>query len=116
MSTLADTYSTHAIQLDNPRVGLDQVLTLVQDQLVISIFPGHQLGAALDLARVLCRALTRPVELYRLRRVDAEQVRSGMAALMDDPSWILLAQVRPSLVGNIKVEIYDAELRIEHDR
>lgn len=116
MSALADNLSTHAIHLDNPCVGLDEVLTLVQDHLVISIFPRHQLGAALDLARVLCRALGRPVELFRLSRADAGQVHSGMAATGDDPAWVLLALVRPSLVGNIEVEIYDAELRLVHDR
>lgn len=116
MSAFVDTLSAHAVQLDQPCPGFDQVLTLVQDQLVISIFPGHQQGAALDLARVLCRALTRPVELYRIGRADAEQVHAGMTVSVDDPAWVLLAQVRPSLVGNIELEIYDPELRLKHER
>lgn len=109
MGDLTDTLSTHSIQLQNRCTGLDHALMLVQDRMVISIFPGHQVDAALDLARVLCRALSRPVELFRLHRVAAQGVHAGTMPDLNDPSWIRVAQVRPSLVGNITVETCDGQ-------
>jgi hypothetical protein len=109
--TTGETLLSHAITVEEKEIGLGRVLALVQDHLVISTFPGHQFEAAIDLARVLCRALTQPVDVFRLRRSDAAGVHSGAVATTSDPAWTHLAHVDRSLLTGVHVEICDPESR-----
>ena len=110
MNTIADPLSLYAIDLQCQHLGNERALALVQNGMVISTFPGTQWVAALDLARVLCRALTQPVDLFRIRTSVAEGVTAGDVAEVEDPAWSRLALVRPSLLSGIEVEICDPEI------
>lgn len=112
MSALTDQLSEHAIAVECQHLRLDRVLALVQDHLVIATFPGHQEAAAFDLARVLCRALAQPIDLFRLGGEDANGVRAGLVATAVLPRWTHLAQVRPSLFSQVDIEICDPHLRM----
>lgn len=83
-----------------------QMLVLVQDHLVVGSFSKDQFIAALDLARVLCRALAQPFDLFQLRDVAPADVQVGMQAMTEGPLWLCLARVRPSLHAGSEVEIY----------
>lgn len=110
MNTIADSLSLYAIDLQCQHLGNERALALVQNGLVISTFPGTQWVAALDLSRVLCRALAQPVDLYRIHSSVADGVTAGDAVDVEDAAWVHLAQVRPSLVSGIEVEICDPEI------
>lgn len=105
MGTLTDILSSYAIEARPAEVEDVRILALVQDHLVISTFPGHQMAAAIDLARVLCRALAMPVDIFRLRASDAPGVQSGTITPIAPAGWIPLAHVRPSRPSGVEVEI-----------
>ena len=86
-----------------------RMLALVQEGMVISTFPGYQVEAAIDLARVLCRALAQPIEIFRLRSGDATGLYSGAVVGERDAAWALFAQVRPDWPGSVRVELQEAD-------
>lgn len=107
MIPLADTRSADVPA--SATIPHDEVLVLVQDRLVVSTYAGDQAEAALDLARVLCRALGQPVELYRLPQAATSGLSAGMAAPATDTAWTRFAEVHPTRRGDIEVEIAGAD-------
>jgi len=99
--------TVEAVDLDPHAADSGLVLALVQDYLVISTFPHHRVEAAIDLARVLSRALALPVDVFRLRRSDAENLQVGASVSPTHTDWILLAHVRVSLFSGVVVETHD---------
>ncbi|MBA3697354.1 MAG: hypothetical protein H0W78_00610 [Planctomycetes bacterium] len=110
MSSIVDSLSLHAIDLHYDYLGAERALALVQNGMVVSTFPGTQWQAALDLARVLSRALGQVVAVFRLPRSVAEGLHAGERVSTDEPAWTCMAQVRPSLLAGIEVEIWDSEM------
>lgn len=88
--------------------GIQQMLVVVLNQHVVSIFPSTQSIAAINLGRVLCRALDKPVDIYRLPYNDNDSVRSGIIVHSQHPDWYPLAHVRKSESFSVAVELVDA--------
>lgn len=98
MTTITDLSSTDATAHREH----SDALVLVQDHLVISSYAGDQIDPSLDLARVLCRALGRPVEIYRVQQGDVSVLRPG-TTLPQDRAWATLAVVHPAPRGEIVI-------------
>lgn len=110
MNAITDTITplpVDDVDFDPYAADVERVLVLVQDYLVISTFPDHQVENAIDLARVLSRALAQPVDVFRRPRSDVENVQVGASVSPTHTHWILLAHVRVSLFSGVVVELHD---------
>ncbi len=87
-----------------------RVLVLVQNHLIISTFPEQEVEGAIDLARVLCRALAQSVDLFRLQTAENICVQVGTLANSGCPEWVHLVHVRLTFLKGVKVEVYDPTL------
>lgn len=86
-----------------------RLLALVQNDLVISVFPEHQREAAIDLARVLCRALGQPIRIFQRCRAGG-RVETGSAACdLSQGEWTLVAHANCSLLGSVVIAICDVD-------
>jgi hypothetical protein len=108
MSTLAEPVMTH-----DPDPAIADSLVLVQDDLVIATYAGQQDDAALDLARVLCRAIGRPVEIFRVPQSHAYALRAGVLAPVHERCWRRFARVHSSLLGGVQVEPGESESHLQ---
>jgi hypothetical protein len=111
MSAVAEALSNHAIAIEPHDMLGQHAFALVQDNLIISTFPGHQAAAAIDLARVLCRALGQPVDVFRFQRCPTERVQAGAIADANRPEWLHFAHVHATFLRGIKIDLHDPDLR-----
>jgi hypothetical protein len=85
-------------------INTNQILVVIQNHFVVSTFPGSHDDAAINLARVLCRSLEQPVDIFRLRRIEALGIHCGLAVKPQYPAWTPVAQVRKSDATAVLVE------------
>jgi len=111
MNATAETMSPRTIPIGSQDLGIAQMLVLVQGDVVIATFPEHQTNAAIDFARVLCRALAQPVDLFRIHSSKVERVKSGAIAHTADPRWIHLAQLYFTFLVGVEIKVHDQDLR-----
>ena len=109
MCARSETESNHATVAEPQDMAVPRVLVLVQNHLIIATFPEQQVEAAIDLARVLCRALAQTVDLFRINPIASDDVQVGALANSGSPEWVRLAHVRATFLKGVKVEIYDPE-------
>ncbi len=111
MSLITEGLPSHAITIDPIEVDTAHVLALVQGDLVISTYPEQQVDAAIDLARVLCRALAQPVDVFRIRHFGTHDVQAGAQSDSGAPEWMRLAHVRLTFLSGVEVDMYDRHVR-----
>lgn len=111
MSAIAEVISNHAITIEPNETLTRRVLALVHDNMIISTYPGHQSDAAIDLARVLCRALAQPIDIFRLHRSACEGLHAGAFADTKGPDWVHVAHVHSTFLSGVKIEVFDHDLR-----
>ena len=111
MSTIAEVFAPHSIASEPNEVDDGCVLVLVQGNQVISTFPAHQVDAAIDLARVLCRALAQVVDIFRISRCGADRVWAGGNADTGAPEWTHLAHVSLKFLLGVDIDVRDPETR-----
>lgn len=109
MSAIAEAFPHQAVDVNNDDPG--HLLALVQGDLVISTFPEDQTDAAIDLARVLCRALTQPVDLFRVRQSEFERVQSGAIPHTAGPGWTHLAHLHITFPLGVAIDVRDPAMR-----
>jgi hypothetical protein len=106
MNTTAEAFPEPATAIDFTNDKTPHLLALVQGDLIIVTFPEDQLDAAIDLARVLCRALRQPVDLFRVSMSAAENVQAG-ANVHAGPGWAHLAHLHITLSSGVEVDVRD---------
>ena len=111
MTAIFEGSPSHSITIEPIEVDTAHVLALVQGDLVISTYPEHQVDAALDLARVLCRALAQPVDVFRIRHFGTHGVQTGSQSDSGAPEWMRLAHVRLTFLSGVAVDMYDRHVR-----
>lgn len=108
MSATAETTALHSNPDDHVSTGAE-MLALVQGDMVISTFPEDQMDAAIDLARVLCRALTQPVDLFRVRCCEVGSVGAGERAHTAGPGWTRVAHLHYRFRVGVDLVMCDPE-------
>lgn len=98
MSTLLEAVSSH-----HPATAAGDSLVLVQDQQVIATYAAHQDEAALDLARVICRAIGHPVEIFRVRQDQAGTLQAGVVAPVHERGWRRFAYAGCTRFGAVQL-------------
>lgn len=111
MSALAEPVAQHATISLSERNGPGHMLALVQGDVVISTFPEDQTDAAIDLARVLCRALTQPIDLYCVCHHESMPVQFGASADTAGPGWTHLAHLHTTFFSSVAIEVHDPAMR-----
>lgn len=107
MSATAENPVQHAITNEDMSIGAEHMLALVQGDMVISTFPEDQTDAAIDLARVLCRALMQPVDIFRVCCCDVESARAGTHAHTAGPGWTHIAHLHFTFLQGVDVVMCD---------
>lgn len=110
MSATAENPALHTITREYMSTTSEHLLVLVQGDMVISTFPADQTDAAIDLARVLCRAIAQPVDLFRVRSCEVESVESGAIAHPVEPGWTHVAHLHFVFLVGVDVVMCDPGL------
>ena len=111
MSATAENSAPHTIASEYRSTSAEHLLALIQGDMIISTFPADQTDAAIDLARVLCRAVTQPVDLFRVRCCEVESVAAGAIAHTAEPGWTHVAHLHFIFLVGVDVVMCDPGLR-----